>query len=115
MFEHPEAREKIKSIFKNISRFEEELVPKFRSCLKNNDPIALYVATQDQNDLMWIFEKSEISRMLGGPDSLESISEQLLPDEEDKDEGVVFVVLKKVGPIYAIRLEKAVLEEVFLG
>ena len=31
MFEHPEAREKIKSIFKNISRFEEELVPKFRA------------------------------------------------------------------------------------
>ena len=115
MFEHPEAREKIKSIFKNISRFEEELVPKFRACLKNNDPIALYVATQDQNDLMWIFEKSEISRMLGGSDSLESISEQLLPDEEDKDEGVVFVVLKKVGPIYAIRLEKEVLEEVFLN
>ena len=53
--------------------------------------------------------------MLGGSDSLESISEQLLPDEEDKDEGVVFVVLKKVGPIYAIRLEKEVLEEVFLN
>tara|TARA_S200002703_G_scaffold83223_1_gene71658 strand:- start:1016 stop:1360 length:345 start_codon:yes stop_codon:yes gene_type:complete len=114
MFEHPEAREKIKSIFKNISRFEEELVPKFRSCLKNNDPIALYVATKDQDDLMWIFEKDEISRMMGGDESLESVSEQLLADDGN-NEGVVFVVLKKVGPIYAIRLEKEVLEEVFLN
>lgn len=114
MFEHPEAREKIKNIFKNISHLEEELVPRFRECLKNNDPLALYVATQSQDDLTWIFEKKEIERMMGGKDSLKDITEQLLPEEEDKEEGVVFVVLKKVGPIYAIRLEKAILEEVFL-
>jgi hypothetical protein len=53
--------------------------------------------------------------MLGGDDTLKNVTEELLPSETDKREGVVFAILKKVGPIYAIRLEKAVLEEVFLN
>ena len=53
--------------------------------------------------------------MLGGDDALKDIKQQLLPTEEDEKEGVLLAILKKVGPIYAIRLEKAVLEEVFLG
>ncbi len=115
MFEHPEAREKIKNIFKNISHLEEELVPKFKKSLKENEPIGLYVATEDQSDIMWLFGKKDIAPMLGGYDALKDIKQQLLPTEEDEKEGVVFAILKKVGPIYAIRLEKAVLEEVFLG
>ena len=115
MFEHPEAREKIKNIFKNISTLEEELVLKFKKSLKENEPIGLYVATEDQSDIMWLFGKKDIAPMLGGYDALKDIKQQLLPTEEDEKEGVVFAILKKVGPIYAIRLEKAVLEEVFLG
>ena len=53
--------------------------------------------------------------MLGGDDALKNITDQLLPSKEDKKEGVVFAVLKKVGPLYAIRLEKDVLSEVFLS
>ena len=52
--------------------------------------------------------------MLGGETALDDITEQLLPTPEDKEEGVVFAILKKVGPIYAIRLEKEILSEVFL-
>lgn len=114
MFEEPEAREKIKNIFKNISTMETSLVPEFKKTLKGNEPIGLYIATEDQTDITWIFGKEEISRMLGGEKALEDITDQLLPTPVDKEEGVVMAILKKVGPIYAIRLEKAVLEEVFL-
>lgn len=115
MFEEPEAREKIKNIFKNISTMEKSLVPEFKKTLTENEPIGLYIATEDQTDIMWVFGQEEISRMLGGKEALEDITNQLLPTPEDRQEGVVFAILKKVGPIYAIRLEKAVLEEVFLG
>ena len=64
---------------------------------------------------MWLFGKKDIAPMLGGDDALKDIKQQLLPTEEDEKEGVLLAILKKVGPIYAIRLEKAVLEEVFLG
>lgn len=114
MFEEPEAREKIKNIFKNISTMETSLVPEFKKTLRENEPIGLYIATEDQTDIMWVFGRDEISRMLGGEEALKDITDQLLPTQEDKEEGVVFAILKKVGPIYAIRLEKAVLEEVFL-
>ena len=114
MFEEPEAREKIKNIFKNISYMEEDLIPKFKKSLADNEPIGLYVATQDNTDISWIFGRKQIGDMLGGEEALESITEQLLPEEEDKESGVVRAVLKKVGPIYAIRLEKEVLEDAFL-
>lgn len=113
MFEEPESREKIKNIFKNIYSSEEDLIPKFRESIKNNDPIGLYVATKDQSDIMWIFGKKEVSSMLGGEEELQKLLDQLLPTEKDKNDGVLFAILKKVGPIYAIRLEKAILEEVF--
>lgn len=114
MFENPKDRAKIKNIFKNISDVEKELVPKFKFALKNSNPIALYIATKDQNDITWLFDYKEIALMLSGEDSLESVTEQLLPTPQDKKDGLVFVIFKKVGPIYAIRLEKAILEEVFL-
>ncbi len=115
MFEHPEAREKIKSIFKNISVLEKELVPAFKKSLKENQPIGLYIATEDQSDITWLFGETHISPMIGGDDALKAITDELLPSDTDKKEGLVFAILKKVGPIYAIRLEKAVLEEVFLS
>ena len=34
-------------------------------------------------------------------------------EPKDREEGVVFAILKKVGPLYAVRLEKEVLKEVF--
>jgi len=113
MFEDPQNRAKIKNIFKNISDLEKELIPKFRKAIKTSGPIALYIATKDQDDITWLFDRKEIALMLGGTDSLENITEELLPTPQDKKEGVVFAVLKKVGPIYAIKIEKAVLEEVF--
>ncbi len=114
MFEEPEAREKIKRIFKNISTLDKELVPEFKKTLVENEPIGLYIATEDQSDITWIFGREEVGRMLGGDEALDSITEQLLPSPKDRREGVVFAILKKVGPLYAVRLEKEVLEEVFL-
>jgi len=115
MFEHPASREKIKKIFKNISVLEKELVPAFKKSLRDNEPIGLYIATEDQSDITWLFGETHIAPMLGGDDTLKNVTEKLLPSEIDKREGIVFAILKKVGSIYAIRLEKAVLEEVFLS
>jgi len=113
MFEEPEAREKIKNIFKNIYNFDKELVSEFKWALKYDKPIGLYVATKDQSDVSWVFGEEEVGRMLGGKKVLDGITEGLFPTEEYKEKGVVLAILKKVGPIYAVRLEKAVLEEVF--
>ena len=113
MFEEPEAREKIKNIFKNISNFDKELVSEFKWALRYDEPIGLYVATKDQSDVSWVFGEEEVGRMLGGKKVLDGITEELFPTEEDREKGVVLAILKKVGPIYAVRLEKAVLEEVF--
>jgi hypothetical protein len=114
MFELPEERQKIKDIFENLSHRERRLVPMFRRVLEDGGPIGLYVATKDQKDITWLFDEKEIALMLGGDDALISITNQLLPTEEDKREGVLFVVFKKVGPIYSIRIQRSVLEEVFL-
>ena len=59
MFENPKDRAKIKNIFKNISDVEKELVPKFKFALKNSNPIALYIATKDQNDMY--FRKGQLN------------------------------------------------------
>lgn len=114
MFELPEEREKIKNIFQNLSKQERKLVPMFRKVLEEGGPIGLYVATQDQSDITWLFDEKEIALMLGGEDALISITNQLLPTEEDKKEGLLFAIFKKVGPIYSIRLQRSILEEVFL-
>ena len=115
MFEEPENREKIKKIFSNISTLEKELIPSFKKSLIENEPIGLYIATEDQSDITWLFGKEDIAPMLGGYDALKDITDQLLPSDRDKKEGIVFAVLKKVGPLYAVRLEKDVLSEVFLN
>lgn len=114
MFELPEERKKVKEIFQNIYQKDKALVPLFKNALKNNDPIGLYVATQSNDDILWLFDKKEIGLMLGGANALNSIIDQLLPTEEDKKNEIVMVILKKVGPIYSIRLSKSILEEVFI-
>jgi hypothetical protein len=113
MFEDPENRQKIKEIFENLSYQEKRLVPMFKKTLEDGGPIGLYVATKDQKDITWLFDEKEIALMLGGEDALISVTSQLLPTKEDKEDGVLFVIFKKVGPIYSIRIERAVLEEVF--
>ena len=88
MFEHPEAREKIKSIFKNISVLEKELIPAFKKSLRENEQIGLYIATEDQSDITWLFGETHIAPMLGGDDTLKNVTEELLPSETDKREKV---------------------------
>ena len=113
MFENPQDRKKIKSIFENLYRDEKELVPMFKKIVREGGPIALYVATKDNSDITWMFDKDEISEMLGGKDALDSVTDQLLPTKKDKEEGIIFVIFKKIGPLYSVRLEKAILHETF--
>lgn len=113
MFESQKDREKIKNIFKNISYQEEGLAPLFKKILEKNEPIGLYFATEDQTDVSWVFGADEVGRMLGGIKKLQNITKELLPTEKDLEEYIIFAILKKVGPIYAIKLEKALLTEAF--
>jgi len=113
MFENPQDRKKIKSIFENLSRDEKELTPMFKKIAQEGGPIALYVATKDNSDITWMFDKDDISEMLGGRDTLDSVTDQLLPTEKDKEEGIIFVIFKKIGPLYSVRLERAILQETF--
>jgi hypothetical protein len=115
MFENPEEQDKIKTIFEGIYSKEKALIPGFRNAILNNTPIGLYVATKNQDDISWIFDKEQIELMLGGKDAFISIKSQLLPTLADEREYIMMVVFKKVGPIYSIRLKKSILEEVFLG
>lgn len=115
MFEDKESREKLKNIFNNISKLETDLVPSFKECLENNEPIGIYVATKDKTDVEWVFGSKEISSMLGGEKFLKEAYEKMFSLGEKEEDWIVFAVLNKVGPIYITRFDKNLLKEVFIN
>lgn len=81
---------------------------------RQKSPLALYIATLDRMDVMWLFDKNEICYMIGGEDTYNQIYEQILPTELEKQKSIVFFILKKIGPIYSVRLELDVIEDVII-
>ena len=81
---------------------------------RQKSPLALYIATLDRTDVMWLFDKDEIYYMIGGEDTYNQIFNEILPTELEKQSGIVFFIFKKIGPLYSVRLELDVIEDIII-
>jgi hypothetical protein len=79
--------------------------------LKYKTPFALYIATADRTDCSWIFDKDLVYSMLGGEDKYRSIQDSTASESEDSEE-IMFFIFKKVGPIYAIKIDIEVIDQI---
>lgn len=80
--------------------------------LKYKTPFALYVATADRSDCMWIFDSDVIYGMVGGKEKYDDIYDSMLFTEEEKATQVLFFIFKKVGPIYSIKVDIEIIDEI---
>lgn len=75
-------------------------------------PFALYIATADRSNCMWIFDDDMVCEMLGGRDIHEKTFRSIFPEGVERDQGILFYVLKKIGPAYVVRLDEPTVREV---
>lgn len=104
-------KKSLKESFRNTENLQETL-----ECLEhiliNRTPFALYVATADRSDCTWIFDPQTIYQMVGGESKYDSIFESLFVSDEEKATGVVFFIFRKVGPIYSVRIDIEIIDEI---
>lgn len=89
-----------------------ETVECLEHILAHKTPFALYVATADRSDCMWVFDPETVYQMVGGKSRYEEIFNSLFPTDEEKVTGVVFFILRKVGPLYSIRVDTELIDEI---
>lgn len=83
---------------------QDSVVESLKYILENHTPFALYVATSDRSSCMWIFDPDTVYEMLGGKDIHDKTFRSLFTDDIERREGILFYVLRKVGPVMTIRL-----------
>ena len=71
---------------------------------QNHTPFALYIATADRSNCMWIFDPDTVCEMLGGEDIHDKTFRSVFVDDAEREQGILFYVLRKVGPIITIRM-----------
>ncbi len=76
----------------------------------NRTPFALYVATKDRSNVMWVFDPETVYEMLGGEDIHDKTFRTLFSDQIERQEGILFYVFTKTQPVTVIRLS---LETIF--
>lgn len=110
-FNSKEEKEALRASLLNTENLQDTL-----ECLErvliDRTPFALYVATADRSDCIWIFDPDTIYEMVGGQAKYSQVRDEILVSEEDKAVGVIFFILKKVGPLYSIRLDIDVIDEI---
>lgn len=104
-------KKSLKESFKNTENLQETLEC-LEHILANRTPFALYVATADRSDCTWIFDPQTIYQMVGGESKYSSIFESLFVSDEEKATGVVFFIFRKVGPIYSVRIDIELIDEI---
>jgi hypothetical protein len=107
--------EQEKQSLKNSLRNTEDLnqtVFCLECVLKYKTPFALYIATADRSDCSWIFDPLTVYAMLGGEDKYNSVYDSMVFSEEEKETQVLFFIFKKVGPIYSIRVDIELIDEI---
>lgn len=80
--------------------------------LAKGTPFALYIATLDKSNCMWIFDENTLYEMLGGVDIHKKTFSSIFEEEWERESGVLLYVMRKVGPIVAVRLSKKFLTDV---
>ncbi len=71
---------------------------------QNHTPFALYIATADRSSCMWIFDPPTVYDMLGGEDIHDKTFRSVFTDEIERDNGILFYVMRKIGPVIVVRL-----------
>jgi hypothetical protein len=73
---------------------------------QNHTPFALYIATADRSNCMWIFDSDTVCEMLGGEDIHDKTFRSVFVNDAERKQGILFYVLRKIGPIVTIRLSE---------
>jgi hypothetical protein len=87
------------------SKDREGIIDSLRYVLDHKTPFALYIATLDRSNTMWIFDPDMIYDMLGGEDIHSKTFRTLFPNITDRQTGVLFYVLDKISPATVVRVE----------
>jgi hypothetical protein len=103
-FNTEEEKKALRDSLKNTENLHETLEC-LEHILHHRTPFALYVATADRSDCTWIFDPDIIYEMMGGEDKYNHVFNSLFETEEDRASGIVFLIFRKVGPIYSVRVE----------
>jgi hypothetical protein len=104
-------RQSLKNSLKNTEDLQETL-KYLEYVLAYRTPFALYIATADRSDCMWIFDPGTVYRMIGGEHNYDRIRENLFPTEEEEATGIVFFIFRKVGPIYSIKVDIDMIDQI---
>ena len=88
---------------KSLGRTEdrEGVLESLRFIADNRTPFALYIATKDRSNVMWIFDPETVYEMLGGEDIHEKTFRSACSGEQDR---ILFYILTKTSPITVIKL-----------
>lgn len=73
---------------------------------QNHTPFALYIATADRSSCMWIFDPPTVYEMLGGEDIHDKTFRSVFTDDIERGNGILFYVMRKIGPMIAVRLSE---------
>lgn len=106
-------KQSLRDSLKNTENLDQTLFC-LECILEYKTPMALYVATADRSDCTWIFDADMIYNMLGGRKKYAEIYRTLFQNgsEEPIEEGILFFIFKKVGPIYSIKIDLETIEEI---
>jgi hypothetical protein len=80
--------------------------------IENHTPFALYIATADRSLCTWVFDPDTIYDMLGGKDIHDKTFRKIFTSGLEREQGVLFYILNKIGPVTTIRLSISSLREV---
>lgn len=82
----------------------EGVLKSLRYIADNRTPFALYFATKDRSNVMWVFDPDTVYEMLGGEDIHDKTFRSVFPEQKNRQDGILFYVLTKTSPIVVIRL-----------
>ena len=79
--------------------------------LEHHTPFGLYIATADRSNCSWIFDPPTLYEMLGGEDIHNKTFKSVFKDDIERSHGVLFYVLRKIGPIIAVKLSDIAIQK----
>lgn len=91
-----------KSLGKTQDR--EGVLESLRFVADNRTPFALYIATKDRSNVMWIFDPETVYGMLGGEDIHDKTFRSVFSDHNDRQDGILFYVFTKTTPVVVVQL-----------
>jgi hypothetical protein len=88
----------------SLTQDREAVLESLRYIADNRTPFALYIATKDRSNVMWVFDPDTVYEMLGGEDIHDKTFRSVFPDHNERQDGILFYVLTKTSPIVVIKL-----------